>query len=111
MWRALFFISSALAFAAQPWHITGRVIDESGRPIEGAFFQDPAMADTETFEHYTNTQGIFDIWSDSPRIVLSKSGYRDVVLTSKDANRHEIRMIKEATQKRSKSSTPSASHR
>lgn len=92
MWRALLFFTATLAFAAQPWHINGRVVDEGGRPIEGAFFQDPAMASTETFEHFTNAEGRFDIWTDSPRLTLKKAGYRDVVLTSKNANKHEIRM-------------------
>jgi hypothetical protein len=87
-------ILAPLAFAAQPWHLSGRVIDENGRPVEGAFFQDPATADTETFEHFTNAEGRVDIWSDSPRLVLRKSAYGSVIIRPEDAKKREFAMRK-----------------
>jgi hypothetical protein len=112
MRRALLFITTIQLFAAQPWHMAGRVVDENGRPVSGAFLHDPAMAETEYFEHYTNVEGRFDIWSDSPMITLKRPGYRSIVLRPVDANKHELRMVKEAKQQRSKvPSTASASHR
>jgi hypothetical protein len=85
---------AALAVAAPYWHLTGRVVDEKGRPIEGVFFRDGAVPESEIFERYTNKDGRFDIWSGASRVVLHKPGYRDVVLTPKGIEKHVITMIK-----------------
>lgn len=95
MRSAPLFITATLALAQQFHHFSGRVIDENGRPIAEAFFDNTAMPESEYAERFTNSEGRFDIWSNSLRIVLRKAGYRSIVLRPADANKHEFRMVKE----------------
>ncbi len=88
-------ILAPLASAQQFHHFSGRVVDESGHPIEGAFFNNTAMPSSEYLERFTNAEGIFDIWTSAPIIVLRKSGYSSIVLRPEDTNDRLFKMLPE----------------
>jgi hypothetical protein len=107
MWRALPFLGLAvLAFAQEFHHFSGRVVDENGRPIAEAFFDNTAMPESEYPERFTNREGIFDIWTSSELVVVRKINYRPIVLTAKDVSKREFIMVKE--KKPSSTASPKA---